>query len=99
MRELSFNNVDEGEADSWINSDGCRTGAFLFSQAVIPLLLNATNLEHPPTLIFTGMRYFSYFAHVGLTIFCQAQPPASKAPQTSPPWRQASSRCEPSPSL
>ena len=29
-------------------------GAFLFSQAVLPLLLNSTDLTHPPTLIFTG---------------------------------------------
>jgi NAD(P)-dependent dehydrogenase (short-subunit alcohol dehydrogenase family) len=29
-------------------------GAFLFSQAVLPLLLKNTNAEHPPTLIFTS---------------------------------------------
>ncbi|OJD25574.1 hypothetical protein ACJ73_03061 [Blastomyces percursus] len=29
-------------------------GAFHFSQAVLPLLLKSQNLEHPPTLIFTG---------------------------------------------
>ncbi|KAI1906013.1 hypothetical protein LOZ12_005888 [Ophidiomyces ophidiicola] len=29
-------------------------GAFHFSQAAIPLLLNAGNLQYPPTLIFTG---------------------------------------------
>lgn len=34
----------------------CRTrrGAFLFSQAVLPLLLATKNNAHPPTLIFTG---------------------------------------------
>ena len=31
-----------------------RRGAFNFAQAVLPLLLNATSLEHPPTLIFTS---------------------------------------------
>jgi len=31
-----------------------RRGAFLFSQAAMPLLLKATNEKHPPTLIFTG---------------------------------------------
>ncbi|KAI9810680.1 MAG: hypothetical protein M1827_006139 [Pycnora praestabilis] len=30
------------------------TGAFLFSQATIPLLLKSTSLQYPPTLIFTG---------------------------------------------
>lgn len=29
-------------------------GGFLFSRAVLPLLLKATNLEYPPTLIFTS---------------------------------------------
>lgn len=29
-------------------------GGFLFSQAVLPLLLKSTNLPHPPTLIFTS---------------------------------------------
>jgi len=29
-------------------------GGFHFAQAVLPLLLEATNLEHPPTLIFTS---------------------------------------------
>lgn len=29
-------------------------GAFLFSQAVLPLLTASKNLRHPPTLIFTG---------------------------------------------
>lgn len=29
-------------------------GAFLFSQGVLPLLLNSTDLKYPPTLIFTG---------------------------------------------
>lgn len=29
-------------------------GAFLFTQAALPLLLNATNGQHPPTLIYTG---------------------------------------------
>lgn len=31
---------------------------FNFSQAAIPLLLKSTNLEHPPTLIFTGEKWF-----------------------------------------
>jgi len=31
-----------------------RKGAFLFSRAVLPLLLKSTNLEHPPALIFTA---------------------------------------------
>ena len=31
-----------------------RKGGFLFSQAALPLLLKSTNLEHPPTLIFTS---------------------------------------------
>ncbi|KAL0638302.1 hypothetical protein Q9L58_002604 [Maublancomyces gigas] len=30
------------------------TGAFLFSQAVLPLLVASKHLAHPPTLIFTG---------------------------------------------
>ena len=29
-------------------------GAFLFSQAVLPMLLKSEDLEHPPTLLFTG---------------------------------------------
>lgn len=29
-------------------------GGFLFSRAVLPLLLQPINLEYPPTLIFTG---------------------------------------------
>lgn len=29
-------------------------GGFLFSRAVLPLLLKASNLEYPPTLIFTS---------------------------------------------
>jgi NAD(P)-dependent dehydrogenase (short-subunit alcohol dehydrogenase family) len=29
-------------------------GGFLFSQAVLPLLLQSTSLQYPPTLIFTG---------------------------------------------
>jgi NAD(P)-dependent dehydrogenase (short-subunit alcohol dehydrogenase family) len=29
-------------------------GGFLFSRAVLPLLLKATDLEYPPTLIFTS---------------------------------------------
>lgn len=29
-------------------------GAFLFSRGILPLLLNSTDLKHPPTLIFTG---------------------------------------------
>jgi len=29
-------------------------GGFLFSRAVLPLLLSATDLEYPPTLIFTS---------------------------------------------
>ncbi len=29
-------------------------GGFLFSRAVLPLLLKATKLEYPPTLIFTS---------------------------------------------
>ncbi|KAL1959095.1 hypothetical protein VTO42DRAFT_2882 [Malbranchea cinnamomea] len=33
---------------------GSAQGAFLFSQAVIPLLLKSVHLDHPPTLIFTG---------------------------------------------
>ena len=41
-------------------------GGFLFSQAVLPLLLQATDLEHPPTLLFTGatasVRGSAYFA-------------------------------------
>ena len=36
----------------------CRTGAYLFSRAALPLLLAAASsspaLEYPPTLIFTG---------------------------------------------
>lgn len=31
-----------------------RKGGFLFSRAVLPLLLKATNLQYPPTLIFTS---------------------------------------------
>lgn len=32
----------------------CSRGAFIFSQAVLPLLLKSTHLQYPPTLIFTG---------------------------------------------
>ncbi|KKY14927.1 putative short chain dehydrogenase reductase family [Phaeomoniella chlamydospora] len=46
-------------------------GAFLFSQAALPLLLEATDAQHPPTLIFTGATaaiksspMLSTFAHV-----------------------------------
>lgn len=31
-------------------------GGFLFSQAVLPLLLESTGLQYLPTLIFTGRR-------------------------------------------
>jgi NAD(P)-dependent dehydrogenase (short-subunit alcohol dehydrogenase family) len=34
--------------------DAHSKGGFLFSRAALPLLLKATNLEHPPTLIFTS---------------------------------------------
>lgn len=30
-------------------------GGFLFSQAVLPLLLQSTGMKYPPTLTFTGM--------------------------------------------
>lgn len=33
---------------------GDRRGGFHFAQACLPLLLDATDLEHPPTLIFTS---------------------------------------------
>lgn len=31
-----------------------RKGGFLFAKSALPLLLKATELSHPPTLIFTG---------------------------------------------
>lgn len=34
-------------------------GAFHFSQAALPLLLKSGDLEHPPTLIFTGIIYLT----------------------------------------
>jgi len=45
--ELTIDDYDAGYA-----SGG--KGAFVFSQATLPLLLKSTNLPHPPTLIFTG---------------------------------------------
>ncbi|KAI9847087.1 MAG: hypothetical protein M1837_003205 [Sclerophora amabilis] len=40
------------EFGSGFQSNG--QGAFNFSKAALPLLLKSTNLEYPPTLIFTG---------------------------------------------
>ncbi|PYH49564.1 oxidoreductase, short chain dehydrogenase/reductase family [Aspergillus saccharolyticus JOP 1030-1] len=40
------------EFSSGFESQG--KGAFNFAKATLPLLLQATNLQHPPTLIFTG---------------------------------------------
>ncbi|WEW56927.1 hypothetical protein PRK78_002385 [Emydomyces testavorans] len=47
-----FLELSEDEFKAGFVSNGL--GAFHFSQAAIPLLLKALNLEHPPTLIFTG---------------------------------------------
>ncbi|KAL8705094.1 MAG: hypothetical protein Q9201_001777 [Fulgogasparrea decipioides] len=47
-----FLELSQEEFESGWEANG--RGAFLFSQAVLPLLLNSTDLEHPPTLIFTG---------------------------------------------
>ncbi|MCJ1454950.1 hypothetical protein MMC28_005303 [Mycoblastus sanguinarius] len=49
-----FLELDESVLDSSYN--GSVKGAFLFSQATLPLLLASTSTEstHPPTLIFTG---------------------------------------------
>lgn len=33
-------------------------GAFNFAQATLPLMLNTDKGRYPPTLIFTGMKYF-----------------------------------------
>lgn len=35
-------------------TDFARRGGFHFAQACLPLLLDATNLQYPPTLIFTS---------------------------------------------
>ncbi|KAI9928089.1 hypothetical protein MW887_002122 [Aspergillus wentii] len=47
-----FLELTEDEFASGFESQG--KGAFHFSQAVLPLLLQAKGLDHPPTLIFTG---------------------------------------------
>ncbi|EAS28561.2 oxidoreductase [Coccidioides immitis RS] len=47
-----FLELSEDEFKAGFSSNGL--GAFHFSQEAIPLLLKAFNLEHPPTLIFTG---------------------------------------------
>ncbi|KAJ9319414.1 hypothetical protein DTO271D3_183 [Paecilomyces variotii] len=47
-----FLELTEEEFLSGFESQG--KGAFNFSQATLPLLLKATSLEHPPSLIFTG---------------------------------------------
>ncbi|KAL9013793.1 MAG: hypothetical protein Q9173_001537 [Seirophora scorigena] len=47
-----FLELNQEEFESGWEANG--RGAFLYSQAVLPLLLNSTDLEHPPTLIFTG---------------------------------------------
>ncbi|PYH97987.1 NAD(P)-binding protein [Aspergillus ellipticus CBS 707.79] len=47
-----FLELTEQEFSSGFESQG--KGAFNFAQGVLPLLLQAKGLEHPPTLIFTG---------------------------------------------
>ncbi|KAL9001908.1 MAG: hypothetical protein Q9188_005134 [Gyalolechia gomerana] len=47
-----FLELNQEEFESGWEGNG--RGAFLFSQAVLPLLLNSTDLQYPPTLIFTG---------------------------------------------
>ncbi|GAD93139.1 oxidoreductase, short chain dehydrogenase/reductase family [Paecilomyces variotii No. 5] len=47
-----FLELTEEEFLSGFESQG--KGAFNFSKATLPLLLKATSLEHPPSLIFTG---------------------------------------------
>ncbi|KAL8801699.1 MAG: hypothetical protein Q9182_004293 [Xanthomendoza sp. 2 TL-2023] len=47
-----FLELSQEEFESGWEANG--RGAFLFSQAVLPLLLNSTDLQYPPTLIFTG---------------------------------------------
>ncbi|KAL8989973.1 MAG: hypothetical protein Q9177_001256, partial [Variospora cf. flavescens] len=47
-----FLELNQEEYESGWEANG--RGAFLFSQAVLPMLLNSTDLQHPPTLIFTG---------------------------------------------
>lgn len=47
-----FLELSEEEFMAGVDANG--KGGFLFSRAVLPLLLKATNLEYPPTLIFTS---------------------------------------------
>ncbi|KAL8934470.1 MAG: hypothetical protein Q9216_005896 [Gyalolechia sp. 2 TL-2023] len=47
-----FLELNQEEFESGWEANG--RGAFLFSQAVLPLLLNSTDLQYPPSLIFTG---------------------------------------------
>lgn len=47
-----FLELTEEEFLSGMDANG--KGGFLFSRAALPLLLKATNLEYPPTLIFTS---------------------------------------------
>ena len=47
-----FLELEVDEFMSGIEANG--KGGFLFSHAALPLLLKSTDLEHPPTLIFTS---------------------------------------------
>ncbi|KAL2862190.1 oxidoreductase, short chain dehydrogenase/reductase family [Aspergillus lucknowensis] len=47
-----FLEITEDEFAVGLNSQA--TGAFNFAKSTLPLLLKSTNLQHPPTLIFTG---------------------------------------------
>lgn len=47
-----FLELSEDDFTAGYESNG--KGAFLFSQAVLPLLLQSTDLQHPPTLLLTG---------------------------------------------
>ncbi|KAL8747600.1 MAG: hypothetical protein Q9190_000535 [Brigantiaea leucoxantha] len=47
-----FLELTQEEFESGWEANG--RGAFLFSQAILPLLLKSTDLQYPPTLIFTG---------------------------------------------
>ncbi|RPA95529.1 NAD(P)-binding protein [Choiromyces venosus 120613-1] len=59
----------EAKLEDWDRTLGTQArGAFLFSQATIPLLLASKDLQHPPTLIFTGATA-SVKASVNFSVF------------------------------
>lgn len=69
------------EAEYTTSFDIQAKGAFLFSQAALPLLLKGVEekSEHPPSLIFTGLLFFSSTLVVSSNGRKQEQRPVSRA--------------------